>query len=151
MSAARRRLRREARQAATELLKAGIEPAHIGRLARGERLKGFMLKVVDAAEKRIDTGQGNVTVREGIAAAKAWRELDAEQREIAESEPTEAEVSARAAEDTLAEAKHEDDLESRESDAGVTPAIDGQDGRAIGRPEVCPTETTQPPPLRAAG
>ncbi|MCC6574076.1 MAG: hypothetical protein IT462_09805 [Planctomycetes bacterium] len=145
MGAARRRQRREAKQAAKELLKAGIQTQHIGRLAKGEQLKSFMLKVVSAAEKRIDTGEGNISVREGIAAAKAYQDIDRDQRELIDSEPSDAELAAAEAADAAAEAAHEEDVESQN---GTGAQSSGQNGRAIGSLEA---HNTQPPPLRAAG
>ena len=151
MGAARRRQRREARQAAAQLLKAGIAPQHIGQLAQAERMKRVLFKVVDGLEKRLDTGEGTITVREGLAAMKEIRALESYQRELADAEPTDAQLAD--AEDTLAEAKHEEDVESRESSAppgraGDKPWTDvssASPGLAAGAVK------TQPPPLRAAG
>ncbi len=84
MSGARRKARREARRAAEQLLKSGVNLAAIGRVSQIERLKSFMLKVVDAAEKRLETGEGTVTVREGIAATQVYLKLEKAQQAQAE-------------------------------------------------------------------
>lgn len=84
MSGARRKARREARRAAEQLLKSGVNPAAIGRISQIERLKSFMLKVVDAAEKRLETGEGAVSVREGIAATQVYLKLERAQQTQAE-------------------------------------------------------------------
>ncbi len=148
MGAARRRQRREAREAAKQILRAGISPQHVGRLAQGEQLKTFMLKVVRAAEQRIDTGEGLVSVREGIAAAKAYAEIDLRQREVIDSDPTDAELAAAADANAAAEAVHEADVDSQ-SGTGILPVTPGaQSAPNMGQR---PMPLTQSPPLRAAG
>ncbi|MCC6575566.1 MAG: hypothetical protein IT462_17440 [Planctomycetes bacterium] len=129
MSAARRRERRQARIAARQLLKSGIPLNAIGTLSTAERYRRFLDKVVDAAEKRVDTGEGGVSVREGLAAIKEIRTLDREKAELVNTEPTAEELAAEDAANAAAETAYEQDEASREAARASGPQISGQDGR----------------------
>ncbi|MCC6573487.1 MAG: hypothetical protein IT462_06815 [Planctomycetes bacterium] len=118
MSASRRNARRQARQAAKQLLRAGVRAGDIGRSLDDSRIKRVLLKMVDGLEKRIDTGEGPVSVREGLAAIKELRELEREQTREATAE----EIAAEEAAHTAAEAAHELDEASRESNSCVAGA-----------------------------
>ncbi len=116
MGAARRRLRREAREAATQLLRAGLSVNTIGRMTAGERYKRVLDKVVDAMERKLDTGEGPVSVREGLMAIKEARAIELQQAEAAGTPLSPQETADSDAAQAKAEAAHTADAESREGE-----------------------------------
>lgn len=131
MSAARRRMRRQARQAAKRLLEAGVSPDAIGRVNESDELKAFYMKVVRAAAKRVETGEGNVTVREGIAAAAKVQELERREAEVEhfndEPDPS---TDENAEEQWQADSASRRGTELPAATGGVTRAVTGGGGAA---------------------
>jgi hypothetical protein len=87
MGAARRNARRRAREAAQALIDSGIPASAIGEYADLERDKRFLGKIVDQAEKRLDGGTSEVSLRDGMAAVKERRALRDQQIELADRKP----------------------------------------------------------------
>lgn len=69
---------------AKQLLKQGVTASAVNRVAQDARTVGFLTKVLEAAEKRLETGQGAVSVREGLAAAQALSKLQKQQAQALE-------------------------------------------------------------------
>ncbi len=139
MSAARRRMRRQARLAAKRLLEAGVSPESIGRANESDELKAFYMKVVRAAAQRVETGEGNVTVREGIAAAAKVQELERRQAEMADvmGEP-DASVDDKAEEQWQADTASRHGSETTTATGGGTRAVAGGGG-AVATPDAALT------------
>ncbi|NUO17546.1 MAG: hypothetical protein HUU03_14025, partial [Planctomycetaceae bacterium] len=85
MGGLRRRLRREARSAAKQLVRQGVPARSIGRIVEDERVNRVLMRIVEEMEKRLDGKGSSVSVREGLAAIKEIRALKAEQQEALES------------------------------------------------------------------
>ena len=89
MGAARRNMRRQARLAATQLLKSGVPASAIGAVSSIERLKGTLLKIVGKLDRKLDTGEGEITIREGLAAINSLTRLEQTQSQLGAQEPQE--------------------------------------------------------------
>lgn len=105
MGGLRRRLRREARSAAKQLVRQGVPARSIGRIVEDERVQRVLLRMVEEVEKKLDGKEANVSVREGLAAIKEIRALKAEQQEALESAAAQTDAEMLAEE--IAENKEE--------------------------------------------
>lgn len=101
MGGSRRRMRRQAREAAKQLLSQGVPAREIGRVVEDARVGRVLLRVVEEMEKRLDGAEGRVTVREGLAAIKEIRQMKAAQQKALEQAA--ALEEAEALEEELAE------------------------------------------------
>lgn len=84
MGGFRRRLRRQAREAAKQLVSQGVPPREFGRVVEDARVGRVLLRVIEEMEKRLDGGEGKVSVREGLAAIKEIRQMKAAQQKALE-------------------------------------------------------------------
>lgn len=84
MSGARRRARREAKFAVKQLMKQGMPASAIGAVASTEKLKFTLMKIVNKLDRKLDTGEGEISLREGIAAIGEIRRLEQAQGKMIE-------------------------------------------------------------------
>jgi hypothetical protein len=116
MSGARRRARREAKQAVKQLMKQGMPARAIGAVASTEKLKFTLMKIVNKLDRKLETGEGDISVREGIAAISEIRRLEQAQGKL---------VVQAAEEELNAPIEPEPELpphsEPAASEAGLTP------------------------------
>lgn len=84
MSGARRRARREAKYAVKQLMKQGLPASAIGAIASTEKLKFTLMKIVNKLDKKLDTGEGDISIREGLAAIGEIRKLEQAQGKMIE-------------------------------------------------------------------
>lgn len=118
MGGLRRRLRREARAAAKQLVRQGVPARSIGRIVEDERVQRVLLRMVEEVEKKLDGKEANVSVREGLAAIKEIRALKAEQQKALESDAAMADAEML-----------EDEIEENAQSAGaVKHFVAGADG-----------------------
>lgn len=118
MGGLRRRLRREARAAAKQLVRQGVPARSIGRIVEDERVQRVLLRMVEEVEKKLDGKEANVSVREGLAAIKEIRALKAEQQKALENDAAMADAEML-----------EDEIEENAQSAGaVKHLVAGADG-----------------------
>ena len=84
MSGARRRARREAKYAVKQLMKQGMPASAIGAVASTDKLKFTLMKIVNKLDKKLDTGEGDISIREGLAAIGEIRKLEQAQGKMIE-------------------------------------------------------------------
>lgn len=118
MGGLRRRLRREARSAAKQLVRQGVPARSIGRIVEDERVNRVLMRIVEEMEKRLDGKGSSVSVREGLAAIKEIRALKAEQQEALQNDAAMADAEML-----------EDEIEENAQSAGdVKRLVAGADG-----------------------
>lgn len=133
MGGLRRRLRREARSAAKQLVRQGVPARSIGRIVEDERVQRVLLRMVEEVEKKLDGKEANVSVREGLAAIKEIRALKAEQQKALENDAAMADAEMLAEE--IAENKEEARLATVTATgggAGATRMSDAVSAKAAG-------------------
>lgn len=84
MSGARRRARREAKYAVKQLMKQGLPASAIGAIASTDKLKFTLMKIVNKLDRKLDTGEGDISIREGLAAIGEIRKLEQAQGKMIE-------------------------------------------------------------------
>lgn len=118
MGGLRRRLRREARSAAKQLVRQGVPARSIGRIVEDERVNRVLMRIVEEMEKRLDGKGSSVSVREGLAAIKEIRALKAEQQKALQNDAAMADAEML-----------EDEIEENAQSAGaVKHLVAGSDG-----------------------
>jgi uncharacterized membrane protein YdbT with pleckstrin-like domain len=149
MGGLRRRLRRQAKDAAKQLLKQGVPLNAIGRITADARTMGFLGKVIDAAEKRIETGEGKVTVREGIAAAQTITKLQAQQAKALDHAAEQEEEQLL--EEEIAENKEQAATRAEKHTQSGTGAPSASDGLNANPQATINTHAKEESELRATG
>ena len=146
MGGFRRRMRRQAREVVRQLINQGVPPREVGRVVEDARVGRVLWRVIEEMEKRLDGGEGKVSVREGLAAIKEIRQMKAAQQKALELSA--AMDEAEALEEEIAD--QEEDTRrwpsdvTRECNAEHREGLASKSGAATG-------QTTAGEDIRAAG